>query len=70
MTQLNPMTLAFTVFTIALLNGCNATSYEPVKSEPTGTVVEQQKIHIDWNDEIINAVVLTHNGELKLEEFK
>lgn len=48
MTQLNPMTLAFTVFTIALLNGCNATSYEPVKSEPTGTVVEQQKIHIDW----------------------
>ena len=49
MIQFNPMTLAFTVFLIALLNGCNASSYEPVKSEPIGTVVEQKKIHIDWS---------------------
>ena len=31
---------------------------------------DEKKIDIDWNDEIINAVVLTHNGELKLKEFK
>ena len=31
---------------------------------------DEKKIDIDWNDEIINAVVLTHNGEIKLEEFK
>ena len=31
---------------------------------------DEKKIDIDWNDEIINAVVLTHNGVLKLEEFK
>ena len=31
---------------------------------------DEKKIDIDWNDEIIRAVVLTHNGELKLEEFK
>ena len=31
---------------------------------------DEKKIDIDWNDEIINAVVLTHNGALKLEEFK
>ena len=43
MIQFNPMTLAFTVVMIALLNGCNATLYEPVKSEPTGTVVGQKK---------------------------
>lgn len=42
------MTLSFTVVMITLLNGCNATSYEPVKSEPTGTVVGQKKIYIDW----------------------
>ena len=44
MIQFNPMTLAFTVVLIALLSGCNATSYEPVKSEPTGTVVGQKLI--------------------------
>ena len=31
---------------------------------------DEKKIDIDWNDKIINAVVLTHNGILKLEEFK
>jgi len=31
---------------------------------------DEKKIDIDWNDEIIDAVVLTHNGVLKLEEFK
>ena len=31
---------------------------------------DDEKINIDWNDEIINAVVLTHNGVLKLEKFK
>jgi len=30
---------------------------------------EEKKIDIDWNDEIINAVVLTHNGNIKLEQF-
>ena len=31
---------------------------------------KDQKINIDWEDEIIKAVVLTHNGNLKLEQFK
>ena len=31
---------------------------------------KDQKITIDWEDEIIKAVVLTHNGNLKLEQFK
>ena len=31
---------------------------------------DEKKIDIDWNDEIINAVILIHNGEIKLEEFK
>jgi len=31
---------------------------------------DEKIVNIDWNDEIINAVVLTHNGELKLKEFK
>ena len=48
MIQLNPMTLASIAVMSALLNGCNATSYEPIKSEPTDTLVEQKKIHIDW----------------------
>jgi NAD(P) transhydrogenase subunit alpha len=30
---------------------------------------EEKKINIDWDDEIINAVVLTHSGKLKLEKF-
>lgn len=49
MTQLNPMTLACIVVMSALLNGCNNTSYEPVKSKPINTVIEQKKIHIDWS---------------------
>ena len=31
---------------------------------------EEKKFFIDWNDEIIKAVVLTHNGNLKLDQFK
>ena len=31
---------------------------------------EEKNINIDWKDEIINGVVLTHNGNLKLEQFK
>ena len=31
---------------------------------------KDQKITIDWEDEIIKSVVLTHNGNLKLEQFK
>ena len=31
---------------------------------------DEKKIDIDWKDEIINEVVLTHNGVLKLEKFK
>ena len=31
---------------------------------------KDQKIIIDWEDEIINAVVFTHDGNLKLEQFK
>ena len=30
---------------------------------------DEKKINIDWQDEIINSVVLTHNGELKLDRF-
>jgi NAD(P) transhydrogenase subunit alpha len=30
---------------------------------------EEKKIDIDWNDEIINAVVLSHNGNIILEQF-
>ena len=49
MIQLNSMTLAYIVVMSALLSGCNATPYELVKSEPIDTVVEQEKIHIDWS---------------------
>ena len=31
---------------------------------------KDQKISIDWEDEIIKAVVLTHEGNLRLEQFK
>ena len=31
---------------------------------------KDQKITIDWEDEIIKAVVLTHEGNLKLKQFK
>ena len=31
---------------------------------------KDKKITIDWEDEIIKAVVLTHEGNLKLEQFK
>ncbi len=31
---------------------------------------DDKEIRIDWNDEIINAVVLTHEGKLKLEKFE
>jgi hypothetical protein len=30
---------------------------------------EKKEINIDWDDEIINAVVLTCNGKIKLEKF-
>ena len=30
---------------------------------------EEKKINIDWEDEIINSVILTHNGKIKLEKF-
>ena len=30
---------------------------------------EDKKINIDWEDEIISSVVLTHNGKVKLEKF-
>lgn len=30
---------------------------------------EEKKIDINWNDEIINSVVLTHSGQVKLEKF-
>ena len=29
-----------------------------------------KKIKIDWNDEIINSVILSHEGDIKLENFK
>ena len=31
---------------------------------------ENKKIEIDWDDEIIKSVVLTHDGNIQLEEFK
>jgi len=31
---------------------------------------KDKKIIIDWEDEIIKAVILTHDGKLKLEQFK
>ena len=31
---------------------------------------ENKKIKIDWDDEIIKSVVLMHNGNILLEEFK
>ena len=31
---------------------------------------ESKKIEIDWEDEIIKSVVLTHDGNIQLEEFK
>lgn len=30
---------------------------------------EDKNINIDWEDEIINSVVLTHNGQVKLDKF-
>ena len=30
----------------------------------------EKKIKIDWNDEIINSVILSHEGDIKLENFK
>ena len=30
---------------------------------------ENKKISIDWEDEIINSVILTHNGQVKLDKF-
>ena len=30
---------------------------------------ENKKINIDWEDEIIKSVVLTHNGQIKLDRF-
>ena len=30
---------------------------------------EEKKINIDWEDEIINSVILTHNGQIKLDKF-
>ena len=31
---------------------------------------DEKKIKIDWNDEIINSVILSHEGDIKLENFK
>ena len=31
---------------------------------------ENKKIHFDFEDEIVNSVMLTHNGEVRLEQFK
>ena len=31
---------------------------------------DNNDIKLDWEDEIINAVVLTENGSLRLEQFK
>tara|TARA_Y100001970_G_scaffold292288_1_gene432937 strand:+ start:2127 stop:3248 length:1122 start_codon:yes stop_codon:yes gene_type:complete len=31
---------------------------------------EEKKINIDWSDEIIKSVVLTHEGNVRLEQFK
>ena len=30
---------------------------------------ENKKINFDFDDEIINSGVLTHNGDLRLEQF-
>ena len=30
---------------------------------------EDKKIYLNWEDEIVNAVVLTHEGKLRLEQF-
>ena len=30
---------------------------------------DKKKIEIDWNDEIIKSVILSYDGEIKLEEF-
>ena len=30
---------------------------------------EEKSINIDWEDEIINSVILTHNGQIKLDRF-
>ena len=30
---------------------------------------DEKKIKIDWNDDIINSVVLTYNGQTKLDKF-
>ena len=30
---------------------------------------DEKLININWEDEIIKSVVLTHNGQLKLKEF-
>ena len=30
---------------------------------------EDKKINLNWEDEIVNAVVLTHEGKLRLEQF-
>ena len=62
MIQLNPMTLVSIAAMSALLNGCNAASYEPVKSKPTDTVVEQKNIHIDWSKIDTNSDVAIDNS--------
>jgi NAD/NADP transhydrogenase alpha subunit len=31
---------------------------------------DEKKIIIDWSDEIINSVILSHEGDIKLENFK
>ena len=31
---------------------------------------EKKKINIDWEDEIIKSVILSHQGNIKLEKFK
>ena len=31
---------------------------------------KEKSINIDWNDEIINSVVLSHEGSIKLDQFK
>ena len=31
---------------------------------------EDKKINIDWNDEIISSVILSHQGDIKLKKFK
>ncbi|MBI29645.1 MAG: NAD(P) transhydrogenase subunit alpha part 1 [Alphaproteobacteria bacterium MarineAlpha5_Bin11] len=43
----------------------NLTSFLPLIVD-----IENKKIKFDWQDEIINAVVITHNGKVILEGFK